>query len=409
MMMKHLFVVSLLLVARSAAAGSDPADVYNTLRSLDAMDGALKSKHFDTYKMRHQEAARELVEEPSDDMKKSPKFGPMKDRLRALDAALVKLAGGHAAEIWADGRRTAKASADGITAAKEALDACHAAKPGDADGYKKYEAKLARAKKIDASALHWAGEDGGWHVDLPMELVLCEATLAADSSAAEDELPTALPQQKKYTDCGYTEWSFEALKIGRDRFGPFALSGVPVNNGFPMECKKLPKSAKISGELKAAALKEFKLDKGDVLAMVGGFDFDQRGLEIYKVATVRLYSKTTEITTGDCGDKDPKLVCAGSGSKTASAYDHVAHYTKRAAAHKGKEPDDCKALLVKAYKTAEEWQELYAELKKSGDWQTGLKYKTRDDGVLGEADIIARIKDLGSKADEQSRSSYCSK
>ena len=407
--MKHAFTALLLVLATRTASAGEPADVVNTERALTDMAGHLKAKNFSLYKSRHQEAERELVDKPSDEMKKSPKFGPLKDRLRALDAALIKATGGHAAEIWNDGKRTSKASADGIAAVKDALGACQQAKHDDPGSYKKYEDKLARAKKIDAGAIHYEGEEDGWTIDLPFDLLMCEAKIAAERGAAEDDLPIATGDRKKYTDCGYTEWHFEALKISGTRFGPFQLAGVPINNAFAMECKKLPRSAKIPGDLKKAALAEFKLDKGDVLAMVGGFDFDQRGLQIFKIATVRLYSKTTEIETGDCGEPDPNLVCAGSGSRTADAYDRITHYVKRAAVHKGKEADDCKDLLKKAYKESEEWKDFAADAKKSGDWRTGLKYKTRVDGVLPEDKITKQILELGGKADEQSRSSYCDK
>jgi len=410
--MKHArtpILLSLIIASTTGTtlAGNDPAEVSNTERSLDAMAGFLKTKRFDMYKMRHQEAERELYDNVSDTMKKHAKFGPMKDRLRALDAALVKLAGGHAAEIWGDGKRVAKASPDGLAAAKDALGTCQGVKADDPGSYKKYEDKLARAKKIEASALRYAGVEDGWSIDMAMELVLCEATVSAARVDAEDEPPNAMPTAKKYTDCGYSEYTMQALKISGTKFGPWSLAGVPVTNGYPMECKKLPKAGKIPADVKKGALREFTLAKGDVLAMVGGFDVQQDGLKIYKLATVRIYSKTTEITTNDCGEKDATLVCAGSGSRTADAYDRITHYVKRAAVHKGKDIDNCKELLKKAYKTSEEWKDFQASAKKSGDWKTGLKYKTLADGVLTEDQITGKIRELGTKADEQSRSSYC--
>jgi len=408
--MKHArtpMLLSLIIAPALALAGGDPPEVSNTEHSLDAMAGFLKTKRFDMYKMRRNEAERELYDNASDAMKKHAKFGPLKERFRALDAALIKAAGGHAAEIWGDGKRTTKVSPDGLAAAKDALGACQSVKADDPGSYKKYEDKLARAKKIEAGALRYAGVEDGWSIDVALELVLCEATVAAARTAAADELPIATGNAKKYTDCGYSEYTMQALKISGSKFGPWQLAGVPVTNGYPMECKKLPKTGKIPADIKKGALREFTLDKGDVLAMVGDIDVQQDGLKIYKLARVRIYSKTTEITTGDCGEKDTNLVCAGSGSRTADAYDRINHYVKRAAVHKGKDIDNCKELLKRAYKTSEEWKDFQASAKKSGDWKTGLKYKTLAEGVLTEDQITGKIRELGTKADEQSRSSYC--
>lgn len=389
--------IAVVLLLASITAHAD-----NTDRSLDEMEKFLAAKRFGDYKSRRWEVR---------DANRT-----QRERLAALDAKLVKLAGGHAAEIWGDGKRVDKASPDALAAARETIQACKSAAGQSladlGDAYKKYEAKLARAKKIDANVLRFEGEGldtAGFVTDVPLELVVCEAEIASSRNAQEDSLPQARIDRKKYKACGYTEWHFEALKIGGNKYGPFKLSGVPAENGFPLDCKKLPRSGKIPGAVRAGALEEFHLDKGDVLAMEGGFDMDQRGLEIYKVATVRIYSKTTEIETGDCGDANPKLVCAASGSRTALAYDEVAHAVKRAAVHKGSDAENCKQLLKKAYETAEHWKDFAADAKKKGEWQAGLSYKTAEDGILPEPQITARIEELGTKADEDSRNGYCDK
>ena len=65
-----------------------------------------------------------------------------------------------------------------------------------------------------------------------------------------------------------------------------------------------------AGEQLRAELRKARRSS-DVLAMEGGFSFDQRGLEVYKLATVRIYSKQTEIETGDSKTSHPRRLRHG--------------------------------------------------------------------------------------------------
>jgi hypothetical protein len=66
-------------------------------------------------------------------------------------------------------------------------------------------------------------------------------------------------------------------------------------------------------------------------------------------------------------------------------------------------------MYKKARHEAEHMLELYQSESKSSGWDKTLKYKTRNDGILTEAKLIAKLTEMASQADERSVGKYCQK
>ncbi len=307
------------------------------------MEEALETGDFAAYGTAQERARRSLDE---DDARESSKHKPLSKRVRALDVRFAAQAGGHAAEIMEDGARTREASDDGLTAVKEALHACNQAAKAtlstDASGraveleeaYARYEKKLARARKVDARALRHVGKDADGLHDHALDFALCEAEVTAKRLDLEDRDPVERYERTSSTQCGYYEWEFAAPRLVGGGFGSFELDGVQEDNAYPYPCKKFPRKSKVPRALTGAIKEGIIVSPGEVLVMQGDFRVSETGDGVVKkFATVRHYSKKTKITTGECGESDPKIGCENNSSPTALRYNQVSHYSKRAAAH----------------------------------------------------------------------------
>ena len=403
---------------RVKVSDDDPSEIREAAAEVEKMEEALETGDFAAYGTAQGRARRSLDE---DDAKESSKHKPLTARVRALDVRFAAQAAGHAAEIMKDGARTREASDDGLTAVKEALHACNQAAKAtlstDASGraveleeaYERYEKKLARARKVDAKALRHVGKDkdGTFSHDHALDFAMCEAEVTAKRLDLEDRDPVERYERTSTTQCGYYEWEFAAPQLIRGGFGSFELDGVHTDNAYPYPCKKLPKKSKVPKTLKAAIKEGIIVSSGEVLVMQGDFRVSETGDGVVKkFATVRHYSKKTKITTGECGESDPKIGCANNSSPTALRYNQVSHYSKRAAAHrKVGRAARCKELLKKAADYAEDWARNEANGSNDAD-EKFTRIKTID-GIMSKAETTTALKKMGSQADDRALGPWC--
>jgi len=403
---------------RVKVSEDDPSDIREAAAQVEKMEEALANGDFAAYGTAHQRARSSLAE---DDARKSSKHKPLSARMRALDVRFAAQAGGHAAEIMKDGARTNEASDDGLAAVDEALNACNQAAKAtlstDASGraveleeaYARYEKKLARAGKVDPRALRHVGKDadGLQSHDHALDFALCEAEVTAKRLDLEDRDPVERYERKSSVQCGYYEWSFAAPRLIGGGFGSFELDGVHTDNAYPYPCKKFPRKSRVPKALAGAIKDGIVVSRGEVLVMQGGFRVSETGDGVIKkFATVRHYSKKTKITTGECGESDPKIGCENNSSPTALRYNQVSHYSKRAAAHrKVGRAARCKELLKKASDYAEDWARNEANGSNDAD-ERFTRLKTID-GILTKAEAIAALKKLGNQADDRAAGPWC--
>ena len=403
---------------RVKVSDDDPSEIREAAAQVEKMEEALEAGDFASYGSAQQRARSALDEE---DAKESSKHAPLVARVRALDVRFAAQAGGHAAEIMKDGARTREASEDGLEAVKEALHVCNQAAKAtlstDASGraveleeaYARYEKKLARARKVDPKALRHVGKDldGPFNHDHAIDFALCEAEVTAKRLDLEDRDPVERFERTSSTQCGYYEWEFAAPRLVGGGFGSFELDGVHTDNAHPYPCKKFPRKSKVPRALKGAIKDGVIVSPGEVLVMQGDFRVSETGDGyVKKFATVRHYSKKTKITTGECGESDPKVGCENNSSPTARRYNQVSHYSKRAAAHrKVGRVARCKELLKKASSYAEDWAKNEANGSNDAD-EKFTRLKTID-GILPKAEAIAALKKLGSQADDRALGPWC--
>jgi len=428
--------IALLLVhAGSAAAdkraavtfeqGKDPDDMGQLVRNLEQMSKSVQGgqNEIDDYKNSALGVSPGLWSKPSDEVRRSPKFARLRAWQTSMEKQVVaKIGSENATAIYGDGKRVTKLEDDLRDAAKEALSACETAAATSNTGsgqrdvkdmderYKTYQDKLNRVMKADASAVRYAGlEDGAFVRDYLSAFLVCEWTISSRRAMFEDYYTRDESRAEKFKGCGYEEWTLSALVTRRGTAG-YKLDGIPAVNGMATSCKKIPKKTKLPGNLKKVALSEIPgaKQKGRVLTVYGK-NTVTRGIDHYKLVGIRMWGKDILLTTTDCGEKNPKLVCEASGSKTVFTYNAITHYLDRADHHKeGGRAGKCKEMLGEARKSTEEWTKFYSDAKKSGEWADGLTYMTKKHGKMNEKQILAKVKELGGVADERAIG-YCGK
>jgi hypothetical protein len=402
---------------------TDPDEVSSIVSSLERMAKGVYEggqSQIDDYKNNALGVANTLWHSPSDELRKSPKLGKLRAWQTAMEKEVLRKIGNqNATDIYGDGKRVSRIDSDVADATKEALEACEMAanKANTGSGledvkamdesYKKYESKLSRVMKADPSAVRYVSNDGTFIKDYLSAFMACEWTVADRRAMFEDYYTRDESKAEKYKGCGYEEWTLSKLARGG---GSYKLDGIPAVNGMPTSCKKIPRKTKLPGNLKKAALNEVPgaRQKGRVMT-VYGTNTIRRGLDHYKLVGIRLWGKDIMLSTTDCGEKNPKLVCEASGSKTVFTFNAIAHYIDRADYHKDAgRSAKCKAMLGEARKSAEEWTSFYNESKKSGEWAKGLTYLTKKHGKMDEQEIVAKVEEMGQLADERSIG-YCGK
>lgn len=398
--------------ARPAVAVSDddPVELKNLVSDFEAMEAAIQSGDMTKFWSHHATAMNELYFTPEEDVASHDKFPKMQQWMAAIEAELARRAGGHAVEIYGDGK-TSSTSPKQTAAelAEEALQQCkHAAGAGSIEqleeAYQAYEKTLARVTKIDPGAVRFRDAEGK---DTRAPLLMCEFSVTWQRNLFADQPPQEPTRGKKYTGCGYTPISFRSLKVGKNQFAPFeSLAGTASNVAMP--CNKMPRKTKVAKELRAVFSTQLSgMDKGDVVVQDGGFEFQQDGLEITRWASVRVYSKNTDLVESPCGGNDPKLVCEASGSVAATTYNHLKHYLARAVLRKkGGAGEVCKELLQRAMRGGEELESTRDQRMKAGEWLADRTYQTAD-GAFDEKTVLAKIDSMARTAQERHDGDWC--
>jgi hypothetical protein len=353
----------------------------------------------------------------SDDpaIKNSSELKSLQDRYLAINKQLAQRAGGHALEVMGDAVPPKKVTgSDGARVANEAVGACEAAKsrPGYtserdqkevAANYATYEEKLARAKRVDPTALKYrAGA-----------IAACELEVAMLRSGNDDLYPGDKPVIATDHGCGEKWFSVRAVMLGTTPgiYEPVMGSETPPQK---VDCKKIPSSNKFPKEFKQA-VDDFLRGEGTksgAIRFEGRFytNTDKEDLHVYKYAELAYSAKDMSFDANRCGGTDPKLACEASESKSARALNEIEFYSARAdVRRKQGYADACKRLLRTANATYESWSKEYDRLQSNGKWVKGLKYKTHRGETLNEEQLVSRIKTLGKAADDQALGGWCGK
>jgi hypothetical protein len=408
--------------------GKDSMYLSSIINSMDSMAKAVyESASPDDYRSNALGVSHDVwSSNPTPELKTEPKIAKVRAWQMAIERDLVTMiGGGHAAEIYGDGKRSTKIDKDVAQGVEETIDACQRAAGASNTGggaediakqkglYKEYEAKLARVMKADPTAVRYAGSpDGNFNKDYLSDLLACEWQVGKTRSVLEDVYTPERSQAEPYQGCGFEEWNLKSLRShGKSEWQLFGVpGGQKGENGTPAPCTKVPKANKLPANLKAAALREIPgaKEKGRVLEYFGK-KTEKDGLEVWDYVGIRLWGKDIWLTTGSCNDKDPNVVCEASGSKTVEAFNAIPFYLDRADTHRAAgHADKCKAMIDKARSAAEEFNHTVEYLKQSHNWKAGQVYLTKKSGKLDEKAILAKVKELGNLAEDRAMG-YCGK
>jgi hypothetical protein len=409
MMFRCFTIVLLLLVARAGHA-KDFQAVNLITSEIETVERKIAEGDLQHLGQNGWSLSQHFVD-VSKDLKSDPAFPGLVRRWEKLAAKAAAVAGGHAKEILGDGvvppndKEREQLFEEVESACKTAVNTPRSATARDMknlkDNYAKYEKALARALKADPAAVR--------HKYGHFKLFECEWTIAQVQLNFEDNPIYDEATTERYKTCGYDEYVLRRLKMG-GKWGPWEVDGVPGGNGYPLDCKKHPKVSKLSGNMASLIKQEYNYPRNAVWAIAGPPTTGEQDLRIYQYQAIRVYGKDIEVQTSACGDKDKKVVCEASGAKLVQTYNVVEHLIARAEVHHGAaRADRCKEMYQKARHEASHMLELYQSESKSSGWDKTLKYKTRNDGILTEAKLVAKLSEMASQADERSVGKYCQK
>lgn len=400
------FVPLLLLVASVAHAGDK--HLVNLITSeLDTIERHIAEDDLHALGMEGRSLAERFTEADKN-LKTDPAFPGLVQRWEKIAAKAAAAAGGHSTQILGDGR-VPPDDPERAELFKTVEDACMAGTGNSSAGnlkrlkesYAQYEKALARAMKADPTSVR--------HKYGHFKLFECEWTIGQLQMDLEDRPEGELNQSQAYTACGYDEWVLRRLKMG-GKWGPWEVDGVPGKNGYPLECKKHPKTNKISGNMASLFRQEFKYPSNAVWQITGSATTARVGLDTYQYQSVRVYAKEITIQTSDCGEKDKKVVCEASGAGLVQAYNTAAYQIARAELHRSSgRAERCKKMYKEAASTVKNTMSSYESESKSSSWDKTLKYKTRNDGIMNETKLIARLTEMGEQAEDRSIGKYCQK
>jgi hypothetical protein len=379
------------------------------------MEKELEAKKLQRFAALSTETWFRLYEPGKDDQEiaKSPKLGALKNRLAAVEARLVERAGDAAKMAYGDGKRVKTAAPDALEEAEAAIKMCEHATDtsgvraaGDTDAsilqdhYKKYQAKLAHAAKIDPNVLA--------HRSVRMKVVACEYMLGVARLDFDDDYQPQFAKSETEKGCGKQTLMAAGVQIGSGKFAPYARLGVTYAE--KIDCKKLAKKSN-AGKAFKAAIREYEEQEGvkTGVYVVNGKPYvkEQDDGRLYQMQDIDVYAKDMELAKNPCGGE--KTFCEAGGSKSVAALNRLEHALDRAELHAGKDPDRCKKHLKEAKAQAAQFDKLHASAVKSGDWVSGATYKTRKGAKLSEKELLAAFATKGKLADDRSLDDYCAK
>jgi len=218
----------------------------------------------------------------------------------------------------------------------------------------------------------------------------------------------AAEDQVEQTGCGKLEFSVRAVELGGDRWGSYEYTGRQWPG--PIDCAKMPKKDKFDKKFAAGVQRaRDQIDIDGIVVWDGAYSTatDEEDLHVYQYATLVFYSPDFKFSNA-CGGTDPKLVCEASGSIAVSSYNQLVHNLQRAEVRRKQgDVDRCKYLLELAVGRYTIFHDVHDHMKKQGTWVPGLTYRIRSGEHLSEDQLLYQIETAGTKAQEQTRTSWC--
>jgi hypothetical protein len=400
----------------------DPPHVTAALTRLDKLAEMIEQRQFAEYARDSSDFQTTIL--LRNGWADESKHDAIQARLNELDAQAYPAFGGRLVVVG-DGARVLKADEDAIEAATEMVTACNDAArmstTGQGEASDKltkavagYEKAMARVKKLDVTAFRYLGGTKNGSIDVPTALMKCEVGLAATATQFGDEyVPEPSVETTTRAGCGKIEWLAGGVQIGSGQFAPYTRTVGGNSFVEEMPCNKLPKANRMPAALRDAAMafaEHVEVPLSKLVIVTDGKPYTEvndEDLHVYRYQKLLAYSKVFQFRKNPCGDE--KTFCEIGGSQGAAAYNRLEHYLDRAAAHRGGAPDRCKDHLKQAKERAEWFNNMHAEMVKSGKWITGATYKTKKGAKLKEKDFIASFAEKGKLADDRLLEKWCSK
>lgn len=390
---------------------NDPAPVRQAIMDLQDLEKLVKEKRYQEYLEKRYDLMRMASYEASPDLATSAKTPLIIDAVYELDKRVATVAGGSAQQNFETVGRVDIASADALYALNDAFEACRAAvaaktETGRSEGWTKYQSSVERARAVDAKALTYVGKrmTGTGYLDVPVELVVCEARMSVAKAEAEDA-PAAEPSlAKTYQGCGFYPIDLEAKQTGPNKFGEYLITSAYVADVDPgpataIDCGAIPPVSDAEAAVQKT-VEEFVawLQPTDVVSMAGSFQYTGPEGQKLKKGTVRVYRREATLKTNACGVDDPKLTCEAEGSTLAKAYNHAQHYLQRADFHRQQgNVDRCKKMADFAFKAA-------AITSPEG---ADKKFLVAGKQQMSRPEITGKLDELKKQAQERMSSDWC--
>lgn len=386
---------------------SDPKAIRDAVQGLGELETALSGQNFDGFVAKRYEILATLSPEVSPELSSHEKRDRILARIGQLDAKLAAAGGERAMGLVGSATRVQTASADALYAIQDAVDSCgRAVVSRDTqladDLYRKYEASLQRAMGVDASSLSYVGRrpSGAGTIDVPVEVALCDAKMAAKKQEAADEPTQADDLSREYPGCGYFDVAIEAAQTGANAFGEFQVPNSSQPAAVAGDCAKFPPSSDAPSNVQRAMRdKVLWLVAGDIVSMAGPFEYDQRET-LYKKGVARIYRKEAVLRTNRCGVEGASVTCEAEGSELARAVNLGQHFLARADFHRTQgHADRCKVMADRAYKSLSE------SMSAASDAQILLA----NGETVSKTEATARLEALKSQANDALASDWCAK
>jgi hypothetical protein len=197
--------------------------------------------------------------------------------------------------------------------------------------------------------------------------------------------------------CGYQEYTLTSHALGRGRWSPARSEGTPLPNVVPVPDCKFPTQPKGPwSSVVVQARSSFPgMKKGDTLVVPSGskwdLDRDDR-LILFRTVTVRLYANDWELRPNECGTTDDKITCEARHSVTAANFNEAHFFLDQARAKStANDASMCRAAAWHSLAIIRGLPRFRTQKTEAGTWKTGLKYKTRFDGLLTEDEVFTKL------------------
>jgi hypothetical protein len=195
--------------------------------------------------------------------------------------------------------------------------------------------------------------------------------------------------------CGFGYWSVQQKELRGGQYAKLEIRGIPSASPDPVDCKAMPSDS--TGKW-AATAKEmrslFKQHQGDlkdvrfVVHQDWTHDRDDR-LNPHRWTQIRVYASNLEFKPSECGTYG-NIGCEASGSKVAKGFNYIRYRLDEAKKFEKEDPESCQISSFAAVATARGLVKFRNARKAKNQWSTGVTYKTRYEGNLGEAEVFEK-------------------